>query len=80
MAKKIRMPREGEIPVWLVEVLDGSGYVPWHVRLSDEVAKGLEGKLRKLLAGGKISGFQISKVVRIVVPAFQFYARYGLDG
>lgn len=79
MAKKIRMPRESEIPVWSVEVLDDCGYVQYHLRLSDEVASGLAAKLRVLLSRKMIGGFQIRRVDALVVPAFQFYKRYGLD-
>lgn len=76
-----KMPRkEGNIPVWSVEVLESGGYVQYHLRLSAEVAKWLTERLSVLLSDKAIRGYQVRLVDQLVVPAFHFYERYGLDG
>jgi len=80
MMAKPKLPRsEDEIPVWFIEILESGGCVQWHLRLSREVASGLEVKLNILLARQKICGFRITRVEDAIVPAFQFYERYGMD-
>lgn len=71
---------ETEIPVWFVEVLARHGYVEYHLRLSPKVAEWLEMKLCILMARKKIHAFKVQRVEDLVVPAFQFYDHFGLDG
>lgn len=78
--KPSRARSEDEIPVWFVQVLEAGGYVGYHLRLSREVAKWLEGRFRILVKNKQIGGFLIQPVEETIIPAFHVYDRYDFNG